>query len=70
MKAIAGLYRPFEKDVCEVGGWLALDPSVEGITGVFYNDKKRIVPFHESFDAAIGKQLWTLSEQLTGISKL
>ncbi len=69
MKVVAALYKPFEKDVCEVGGWLAMDPSVENTTGVFYDDKKRIVPFHERFDPSVGKQLWTLSEGLTGVSK-
>lgn len=69
LKLIALLYKPFEKEVCEVGGWLALDPSIEGTTGVFYNDKKELVPMPERFDAAIGKELWTLSERLTAINQ-
>ncbi len=65
MKILAVLYKPFEKDICEIGVYLANDPDVQNISGVFFNDKKQIVPFHEEFDPNIGQELWAISEQLT-----
>ena len=67
MKIIAAFYKPFEKDICEIGVYLATDPDIQNISGVFFSDKKQIVPFHERFDPHIGQKLWTISEQLTNI---
>jgi len=64
MKLIAAFYRPFEKEVCEVGAYLATAPEVAYPTGVFFDDKMRIVPFHEQLDWSIGEKLWAVSESL------
>lgn len=62
VKLIAAFYEPFAKEVCQVGAYLATSPKVEQETGVFFNDKMQIVPFHEKFDLSIGQKLWTVSE--------
>lgn len=64
MKLLAAVYRPFEQEVCRVGSFLATDPSVEKTTGVFFNEKEQIVPFHQRFDPTIGERLWAESEAL------
>lgn len=67
LKAIASLMQPWEKDNCEIGVYLAAAKEVEKANGVFFDDKKQMVPLNKKYDAVLGEKLWSISEGLTGI---
>jgi NAD(P)-dependent dehydrogenase (short-subunit alcohol dehydrogenase family) len=58
----------FFSEKCETGVYLASSPEVEGITGQFFKNKKR-VHFHplHSLDA-YASDLWEKSKELSGLS--
>lgn len=64
IKVATKLFKPSEKDVCDIANYLATSNEVENISGRFFKEDKKIVPFHEKFDGNIGKRLWEISEQL------
>ncbi len=66
LKLLGVLYKPFEKDICDVSTWLSTSDEVQNVSGRFFDKDREIVPFHEKFDAAIGKRLWTMCEQISG----
>jgi retinol dehydrogenase 14 len=45
--------------------WLASSPEVEGVTGKYFERKKEIRSQPASYDPALAKRLWEVSEQLT-----
>jgi len=45
--------------------WLASSPEVAGISGKFFERKRQIRSQPASYDPALGKRLWEVSEQLT-----
>jgi NAD(P)-dependent dehydrogenase (short-subunit alcohol dehydrogenase family) len=49
--------------------YLAISKEVEGVTGKYFYRKRPITSSKASYDKAIAKKLWDLSEQMTGISK-
>jgi hypothetical protein len=49
--------------------WLASSPKVEGITGKYFTDKKEIKSKAISYDLQLSKQLWEVSETMTGLRK-
>lgn len=69
LRAMSGLANALAKEDCEIGVYLAAAKEAESATGVFFDDKRRILPLHETFEEAIGSKLWRLSEKLTGISQ-
>jgi NAD(P)-dependent dehydrogenase (short-subunit alcohol dehydrogenase family) len=59
----------FAKADCEIGVYLAAAKAVEGISGVYFDDKKQIVPIQQHYDAETGRRLWDISERLAvGVS--
>lgn len=58
----------FAKGDCEIGVYLSAAKEVESVSGVLFDDKMEIVPFHEAYDEEIGRKLWNISEGLTGHS--
>jgi hypothetical protein len=44
---------------------LAVDPEIEGATGVFYDREHRASPHAWAADPEVQERLWQLSEQLT-----
>ena len=66
LKALTGLLKPWEKTTCDSGVYLATSPEVAQANGVFFDDKKRVVPLNPKYDPALGEKLWALSESLTG----
>ena len=61
LKFLGLLYKPFEKDVCDVSTWLSTSDEVQNISGRFFDKDRKMVPFHEKFDPKIGEKLWTMS---------
>jgi hypothetical protein len=53
------------KAECGIGVYLASAKEIERANGVFFDDKKQIVPIHTKFDDEAGNKLWTLCEGLT-----
>jgi NAD(P)-dependent dehydrogenase (short-subunit alcohol dehydrogenase family) len=48
--------------------YLASSPDVEGVTGKYFVDRKEARTSDESHDRAVAARLWTVSEELTGLS--
>jgi NAD(P)-dependent dehydrogenase (short-subunit alcohol dehydrogenase family) len=46
--------------------WLASSPDVEGVTGRYFVDRAEKKTNPESYDLAVAKRLWEVSEQLIG----
>ncbi|WP_240418087.1 SDR family NAD(P)-dependent oxidoreductase [Paenibacillus periandrae] len=53
------------KAECGIGVYLASAKEIERANGVFFDDKKQIVPIQTKFDEGAGNKLWTLCEGLT-----
>jgi NAD(P)-dependent dehydrogenase (short-subunit alcohol dehydrogenase family) len=47
--------------------WLASAAEVEAVSGKYFLDKKEIRSSRISYDESVAKQLWNVSEQLTGM---
>jgi len=73
------LYRWFKKLVIDrtlkdpdISGqalyWLAADPSLEGVSGRFFNLTIDEKPAPHALDREVGKRVWALSEHLTGLA--
>lgn len=46
--------------------WAASEPSLEGVTGKFFKDRKAIQSSRASYDEAVQKKLWDLTAELVG----
>jgi NAD(P)-dependent dehydrogenase (short-subunit alcohol dehydrogenase family) len=73
------LYRAFKKLVIdrtladpEVAGraihWLAADPALDGVSGRFFNLTIEEKPARHALDRELGRRVWELSEELTGLA--
>jgi hypothetical protein len=49
--------------------YLATSPEVEGITGKYFFRCKPVSSSAYSYDEAVAKQLWAVSEEMTGMSQ-
>jgi NAD(P)-dependent dehydrogenase (short-subunit alcohol dehydrogenase family) len=49
--------------------YLATSPEVEGVTGKYFFRCKPVSSSAYSYDEAVAKQLWVLSEEMTGLSR-
>ncbi|MCX7710874.1 MAG: SDR family oxidoreductase [Clostridia bacterium] len=71
-RTITRILKPFfqspEKGA-ETTVYLALSPEVEGVTGKYFYRKRPVSSSHESYSLETAKQLWCLSEELTGLSE-
>jgi len=47
--------------------YLATSPEVEGVTGKYFVDEKAVASSPASYDVAVAKRLWGVSEQMTGL---
>ncbi len=65
LRVAAPLVNAFVKAECGIGVYLASAKEIERANGVFFDDKKQIVPIHTKFDDGAGNKLWTLCEGLT-----
>jgi NAD(P)-dependent dehydrogenase (short-subunit alcohol dehydrogenase family) len=65
LRALTGLLKPWEKNTCVGGVYLATAPELAHANGVFFDDKNRIIPINQQYDPALSEQLWQLSERLT-----
>jgi retinol dehydrogenase-12 len=48
--------------------FMAADPSIDGVTGVFYGERHPIDSSSESHDAAKAGAFWSMAERLTGFT--
>lgn len=48
--------------------YLASSPEVEGVTGKYFVNKKEVTSSKESYDKAVARRLWEVSEQLTQLA--
>lgn len=47
--------------------YLATSPVVEGVSGKYFIDEKAVVSSPASYDEAIARRLWEVSEEMTGL---
>lgn len=64
VRAFGPLMNAYAKADCEIGVYLAAAKEVEGVSGVLFDDRKRIVPIHEAYDAGLKSGLWRACEKL------
>jgi NAD(P)-dependent dehydrogenase (short-subunit alcohol dehydrogenase family) len=75
------LYRGYQRFILwpflqkpEVSGeaiyYLLAAPEMQGLSGNFYNKTNKETPMPHAMDRALGKQVWAVSEQLTGLPHL
>lgn len=67
LKGITALLKPWEKTTCDIGVYLATDPATEAANGVFFDDKRQLIPL-PNYDPAVGEKLWQRSAELTGLA--
>ncbi|MFT3768393.1 MAG: SDR family NAD(P)-dependent oxidoreductase [Minicystis sp.] len=61
------LFEPFGSEECPIGVHLATSPEVASTTGVFFDDRGRVVPFvREAFPREQTERLWALAARLSG----
>ena len=53
----------------ETGVYLATSPEVEGVTGKYFVNKHPARSNRQSYDEAAAKRLWSISAELTGLSR-
>ncbi len=71
LKVMAPFMQALAKDECEIGVYLAASREFEKVNGVFFNESMQIVPlvpFHTMIKEDMGRKLWSISEELTGLS--
>lgn len=66
LKVMTPFMQALAKDDCEIGVYLAAAREIEKVNGVFFNESMQIVPF--KYDEEMGRKLWSMSEELTGLS--
>ncbi|HEY42925.1 MAG TPA: SDR family oxidoreductase [Anaerolineae bacterium] len=54
----------------ETAIYLATSPEVEGVTGKYFIRCKAVPSSSYSYDAAVAKRLWRVSEEMTGLSQI
>jgi NAD(P)-dependent dehydrogenase (short-subunit alcohol dehydrogenase family) len=72
MRLIMPLVQRFgisEAQGAQTSVYLATSPEVEGVNGKYFDKSKAVQSSPESYDEAAQKRLWTLSEQLTGLTE-
>ena len=73
MSRVLGVIAPLMARTPERGAdtavYLASDPQLAHVTGKYFDARKDTRSTSESYDSAIAQRLWTLSEEMTGISK-
>lgn len=52
----------------DTGIWLASSPEVEGVSGRYFQRRHAVKSSRASYDVTAWQRLWSLSEQLTGLS--
>lgn len=71
LKVTAPFMQALAKDDCEIRVYLSAAREIEKVNGVFFNDRMQIVPlvsFQNMMKEDMRRKLWSMSEQLTGIS--
>ncbi|OXL85623.1 oxidoreductase [Paenibacillus sp. SSG-1] len=70
IKAYGKLANRRAKEDCEIGVYLAAAKEVENVNGVFFDDQMQMMTFPILQDEEMGRRLWSISEELTGVSKM
>ncbi len=52
---------------CQTSVFLAVDPSVSSVSGKYFSDSEEAVPSAYTYDPSARKNLWDLSEEISGI---
>jgi NAD(P)-dependent dehydrogenase (short-subunit alcohol dehydrogenase family) len=52
----------------ETSIYLASSPEIEAVTGKYFERKRPVASSRESYDEAVARRLWDVSERLTGFS--
>jgi NAD(P)-dependent dehydrogenase (short-subunit alcohol dehydrogenase family) len=63
----AKIFLKSPKRGAETSVYVATSPEVEGVTSKYFDDKRAVRSSPESYDEAIAKRLWQVSEQLTNL---
>jgi hypothetical protein len=50
--------------------YLAADPEMKNVNGKFFNRTVEEMPMPHALDRELGKRVWQVSEELTGLPKM
>jgi NAD(P)-dependent dehydrogenase (short-subunit alcohol dehydrogenase family) len=50
--------------------YLASSPAVEGVSGAYFADCEQVASSPASYDEAVARRLWRVSEELTGLARM
>lgn len=62
---------PFKKTAmqgCQTSVYVAVDPSLEKVTGKYFSNLKEATPSNNALDEEAAKRLWLISEKWTGLT--
>ena len=68
LKRFMGIFAISPEEGAETSIFLATSPEVEGVTGQYFFEKKTVESSSLSYDQNLAKQLWLVSERLTGLA--
>jgi NAD(P)-dependent dehydrogenase (short-subunit alcohol dehydrogenase family) len=66
--ALARTFGAKPEEGAETSIYLASSPEVETVTGKYFEHKKPVASSRESYDDAVARRLWEVSERLAGLS--
>jgi NAD(P)-dependent dehydrogenase (short-subunit alcohol dehydrogenase family) len=66
--ALARTFGAKPEEGAETSIYLASSPEVETVTGKYFERKKPVASSRESYDDAVARRLWEVSERLAGLS--
>ena len=69
MLALFRLFATTPEKGAETSVYLASSPEVEGVSGQYFANKKPVSSSEASYDEEAARQLWRVSEELTGLSE-
>lgn len=67
MKVAQSLFAVSPEKGAETNIYLAASPDVEGVSGQYFEKSRAVSSSKASYDEAAARQLWAISEQMTGI---
>lgn len=68
MKALVKLIAKKPEKGARTMLYLATSPEVKGVTGKYFSNMKPVRPSAKAYDTEVGKRLWKVSEELTGLA--
>ena len=70
LKWVMGFFALTPEQGADTAIYLASSPEVEGISGKYFADREAVPSSPLSYDEAVARRLWRVSEDLTGLHRM